>query len=832
MTDITVINITNQEQIARFTVDSSIRNYSIPAKSRITVSDDHVFIASDDFILESELPPPTVLNYATITEMVINLPFPLTSGTQIIIKQNVFIVNDQGRLLTKNGTRVEPYQNSAFDIFESLSSYTELLVEMIDIRNDLVSEIEDATDATLVALGLDQVSNISAANMPVSTAQQTALDGKAPLVHTHSISGITGLQTTLDGKSALVHTHAISEVTGLQTALDAKAILSHNHTILDVTGLQTALDDKALSTHVHAITDITGLEAAIDGKSDVGHAHNISDIIGLQTALDGKALSSHIHAISNVTGLQVKLDTLTSSAIPTFEEETYQTGVYSITSTHTISIGSSFLFVVNSQNTGPSFLSVTVGVTTSPDIELLTSSGDSLTVGYLKPGVYLVTRTLDGAIVTTLNGNLVQQINTLNSYLTTSLAGKFTSGTNLLPGICSATDTNTGFFWPASDTLGITIGGTQIGSFLNSEFQLNVPLNGTSVVSDVNDSTTGRLLKVGSGGWLGLATIPAANTNWSSTLNSRIIAGVESVNQPLDKPIVGNAYIGMHLSHSVGRWGEIVIQLDGTSNPTAYIRSLSGGVTTSWSKIISASDLVESSKDKTASKILNTGYAGLGTAMALGAIDNLNSFDFSGFAYNPLSINTSGNNYPVASPGALIHVDYDSTHAAQIFSKYTGLTGTDISANELYFRNKGGEGWAAWAKIFHNGNVLGTVSHNLGIPTGSIIERGTNANGEYIKFTDGTLIAWRAGFLSQSVAANTYVESTWTLPASFATSPTPVIISSLRSANDATSRESVARNGGVIAEIITSSSAVVGMVNKDVTSRQLIADVFVVGRWY
>lgn len=36
--------------------------------------------------------------------------------------------------------------------------------------------------------------------------------------------------------------------------------------------------------------------------------------------------------------------------------------------------------------------------------------------------------------------------------------------------------------------------------------------------------------------------------------------------------------------------------------------------------------------------------------------------------------------------------------------------------------------------------LLGTVSQSGGVPTGAIIERGSNANGEYVKFADGTMI--------------------------------------------------------------------------------------------
>jgi len=44
------------------------------------------------------------------------------------------------------------------------------------------------------------------------------------------------------------------------------------------------------------------------------------------------------------------------------------------------------------------------------------------------------------------------------------------------------------------------------------------------------------------------------------------------------------------------------------------------------------------------------------------------------------------------------------------------------------------------AEVFKQSNILGTVSESGGVPTGAIIERGSNANGEFIKYADGTMI--------------------------------------------------------------------------------------------
>lgn len=68
--------------------------------------------------------------------------------------------------------------------------------------------------------------------------------------------------------------------------------------------------------------------------------------------------------------------------------------------------------------------------------------------------------------------------------------------------------------------------------------------------------------------------------------------------------------------------------------------------------------------------------------------------------------------------------------------------------------------------------ILGTVSQSGGVPTGAVIESGTNANGTYIKFADGTLIC-TSPLLSNGTVTNAAgsvfmtLEITWTFPAIF-----------------------------------------------------------------
>lgn len=77
---------------------------------------------------------------------------------------------------------------------------------------------------------------------------------------------------------------------------------------------------------------------------------------------------------------------------------------------------------------------------------------------------------------------------------------------------------------------------------------------------------------------------------------------------------------------------------------------------------------------------------------------------------------------------------------------------------------------AVVAKLPVTGNavipgLVGTVSQSGGVPTGAVVERGSNANGAYVRFADGTQICW-VGSSFTGVA-----QVTWTFPASFVSTP-------------------------------------------------------------
>ena len=76
------------------------------------------------------------------------------------------------------------------------------------------------------------------------------------------------------------------------------------------------------------------------------------------------------------------------------------------------------------------------------------------------------------------------------------------------------------------------------------------------------------------------------------------------------------------------------------------------------------------------------------------------------------------------------------------------------------------------------GNLLGTVSQLAGVPTGAVVECGSTATGDYIRWADGTQIC-SISDLILTYAEAWACETSWSFPATFASEPT--ITSTLRS---------------------------------------------------
>ncbi|WP_323891060.1 hypothetical protein [Aeromonas caviae] len=146
------------------------------------------------------------------------------------------------------------------------------------------------------------------------------------------------------------------------------------------------------------------------------------------------------------------------------------------------------------------------------------------------------------------------------------------------------------------------------------------------------------------------------------------------------------------------------------------------------------------------------------------------------FSFNP----GASSSPDVAQYGHGFAVNPGSNGAVGVWSSQFAVThGTP---NKLWHRTGiNGAAQGNWKKIYTSddkptalelgvvatSNVVGTVSQSSGVPTGAIIERGTFTGGEYVKYSDGTMMQWgrlsisnkavtsAAGVLFQSAAIDT-----------------------------------------------------------------------------
>lgn len=153
--------------------------------------------------------------------------------------------------------------------------------------------------------------------LPINTATQTALNGKANISHTHEISHVNGLAGYVTNAIDLAiaglsfatpsHTHSISEVVDLQTTLNAKALASDIPPIVEaISAMQLSKADATVVAQIQA--SINGLLTAISAKAAQSDLSSLSGVVtSLITTVGGKANTIHSHAISDITGLSVEL---------------------------------------------------------------------------------------------------------------------------------------------------------------------------------------------------------------------------------------------------------------------------------------------------------------------------------------------------------------------------------------------------------------------------------------------------------------------------------------------------------------------------------------------
>ena len=163
----------------------------------------------------------------------------------------------------------------------------------------------------------------------------------------------------------------------------------------------------------------------------------------------------------------------------------------------------------------------------------------------------------------------------------------------------------------------------------------------------------------------------------------------------------------------------------------------------------------------------SVGIGGSGSPLASFAIASARIYApltvASGSYAAPSIVNAVGDNTGIVLTGSGTSIGFSINGTERLEVSATGL---QISGFQAYSRE----------------NILGTVSQSAGIPTGEIIERGSNANGEYVRFTDGTQICTFAATAASEAISTAFMGGfrsglqSWVFPIGFIAPPVVTVV--------------------------------------------------------
>jgi hypothetical protein len=302
---------------------------------------------------------------------------------------------------------------------------------------------------------------------------------------------------------------------------------------------------------------------------------------------------------------------------------------------------------------------------------------------------------------------------------------------------------------------------------------------------------------------------------------------------------------------SGGEAGQVLVKVDSTDYNTVWSGLTAADVNLEF--VLNTEQLAVSNN---LSDLLDPATArtnlGLGTAstatVTTSAIDTtggrlLKVGDF-GFGTPALTLVSNTGDWNTATIGGAHYMGFNCVNAPSPNTWFIGVTHHHNASYQVqevstfagtyprkFVRGNVAGVWTSWAEVFTQKSILGTVSQSGGVPTGAIIERGSNANGEYVRFADGTQIC-TLQYVTPSIAITAPAGSlfkstvqTWIFPANFSSGGT--VVTSFDAA-------------GTITHILASRSSAPAT---DLVSFELIAPAslaaagyrvtaFAIGRWY
>ena len=177
---------------------------------------------------------------------------------------------------------------------------------------------------------------------------------------------------------------------------------------------------------------------------------------------------------------------------------------------------------------------------------------------------------------------------------------------------------------------------------------------------------------------------------------------------------------------------------------------------------VTGTAVTQSQSDTTTGRLMRVGDFGLGARINHDATQDMNTLAPGFFG------NASQSSVPLNAPlsglnrWAGLGVWAQGTAAPTTAMQIAARTNT---APALFYRRCESTAWQPWVRVYDTANLLGTVSQTAGAPTGAVLERGSNANGDYLRLADGTQIC------SRTMTASAAAATVWTFPAGFIAAP-------------------------------------------------------------
>ena len=173
-------------------------------------------------------------------------------------------------------------------------------------------------------------------------------------------------------------------------------------------------------------------------------------------------------------------------------------------------------------------------------------------------------------------------------------------------------------------------------------------------------------------------------------------------------------------------------------------------------------EVTTSSSDTTVGRLLKVGDFGIGAVSQVNYLQDIDALNIPSGLWptDGVTGGTTFGTFPVGAPtryGYLLVNRVGSQNQQQLWQPLT--------TERLWVRRLSGGVWQPWREIFTAGSILGAVSQSGGVPTGRLFERGSNANGEFLRLPDGTQECWR------TLTAATGAGVAWTFPAAFSVAP-------------------------------------------------------------